>query len=126
MTDKAWVEGMALLLALGLPGWPTEPKESDLRSGTMRPLLDDLDDAAWLYGCRQAAQREKWFPVVATLREYADEYQPPAAEHRYLPRYEGNGWDDMETARKGLAMIRQAVLERTGVDLAEPVKSVPK
>lgn len=126
MTDAAWVEGMALLLALGLPGWPSEPKESDLRSGTMRPLLDDLTDAEWLHGCRQAAMREKWFPVVATLREYADEYQPEIPEHRLLPRFEGPGWEDVETARKGLAMIREAVKERTGEDIGEAVRSFGK
>jgi len=123
MTDGAWEDGMAILLAVGLPGWPEGEKEARARSAMTRELLDDLTDAQWLYAANTAAGREKWFPVPGTLREYAEDYVPP---YPLLPpaRDEETREADREVARRGIELIRQALKERTGVDPGEAVKDM--
>ena len=123
MTDHAWSQGMGLLIALGLPGWPEDEKTSSLRSQAMRPLLDDLTDEQWLHACTTAANRERWFPVVATLREYAEGYVP---QYPMLPpaRDEVTREQDREVARRGVQLIREVLKQQTGTDPGEPVGSL--
>jgi hypothetical protein len=110
MTDAAWVQGMALLTALGLPGWPTDPKESDMRSAVMREVLDDLCDAEFIHGCRTAAARERFFPGPGVIREYAEAYVSPyplLGPARSVADREA----DRAEAIKGIEILRAAVHE---------------
>lgn len=124
MNDAAWAKGMGLLLGLGLPGWPSDPQEADVRARAMRPLLDDLSDEQWLFACDQAAREQTWFPVPATLRSYAEAFRPaypllpPARDAEAKER-------DRETAKRGVELVRQALRER-GVDVGEPAKAFPE
>lgn len=119
MTDSAWASGMAQLLALGLGGWPADPLEADIRSREMRRALDDLEDGAWLYACDQAAREQTWFPVPATLRNYAEGWRPiyplltPARDEATKER-------DREAAQRGVELIRQTLKAR-GIDVDAPV-----
>lgn len=124
MTDAAWMAGLALLHQAGLPGWPTDPAESEARSNTLRTLTDELSDAEWLHACTEAAKRERWFPVPATLRDYASTYVSLA---RMLGPARGEAQRQLDRAEceRGLALVKAAVAERAKLLPPAPTVSLP-
>lgn len=125
MTDAAWAQGMKQLLALGLPGWPQDPQEADVRAGAMRQALDDLDDERWLFACEQAGKLQTWFPVPATLRSYADDYRPEPKYPLLPPARDAESRErDREAARRGVELVRRALREQ-GIVLADVAKEWP-
>jgi hypothetical protein len=122
--DHAWARGMAELQKSGLPGWPTDPKESAMRAELYRRHLDDLGEDAWLHAVAEAVRHERWFPTVAALRDYAAGWVP---EFKLLPpprRTEEQLIEAREAARRGLVLVMAAVAER-GLPDGEPVKAMP-
>jgi hypothetical protein len=72
-----------------------------------RETLDDLNPEAWVYAAREAIRRSKYFPTVAELLDYADDYRfkgaaLPASTARTPEQRES----DRETARRGVELIR--------------------
>jgi hypothetical protein len=122
VTDREWAEGLADLLKAGLPGWPTDPDEARMRAEFYRRRLDGLSGAAWRHAVDLAVDREKFFPPVSSLLEYASEYRPPA-----LPparRTDEEKAEARESAKRGLELIK-AELAKRGFDIGEPVKDMP-
>jgi predicted anti-sigma-YlaC factor YlaD len=94
-----------------------------LRGETYRAELGHLTDEAWEHAVRECLRCEDWFPTIATVLRYADEYQPPA---QYLPphrRTEEEKAEAREIAKRGLEQIR-AVMQARGLDV-DPVKDMP-
>lgn len=96
---------MAELVAT-LPSQEVGAVHAEVRGRIYREELSRLTDAQWSFAVREAIRRERWFPTVAALREYAAEYQVPT---KLLgPGRSDDQRDlDREEARRGLELIRQ-------------------
>lgn len=78
MEDRAWVDGMAELLA----SFPSQDQDEAVlakRGEVYRRELGSLTDEAWLYAVREAIRSERWFPTVAVLLEHARRAPAPTA-----------------------------------------------
>lgn len=82
MTERAWDEGLKYLLA-NLPGPELTQPMAEVRGRSYREDLDHLSDDVWLWTCRQARKRFRFFPVIADLLALAEEAPRP---HTLPPR----------------------------------------
>lgn len=114
---------MALMLGAGLSGWPTDPREAELRASILRRMVDHLSDDQWLYAADAAARTQQWFPVPATILDFAEDYVPP---YKALPpaRDEATRERDREAAKRGVELIREE-MRRRGIDPGPAVKEMP-
>lgn len=111
MTDAAWAKGMAELKILP-DSAPTDEAFRTHRAGLYRRHLDEFSDAAWLHAVSEAVRRETWFPAVATLRRYAEEYRPKMlALPHVAPSSEEQAAAKLE-ARKGVELIRRTLIDK--------------
>ena len=124
ISDRAWVEGMAQLVACCTSADLT-PEMAHLRGRCYREDLSDLTDDGWLRAVKLARQR-KWFPSVEELRELAHEATAVAG---FLPparRTDEEAEADRVAARKGLELVRSAVHERAKDLPPVPVVTLPQ
>lgn len=118
ISDRAWVEGMAQLVACCSSADLT-PEMAHVRGRCYREDLQDLTDDGWLRAVKRARQG-KWFPAIDELREFAKEavevagFLPPAR------RTDEEAEADRQAAKRGLELCRAAA----GVD-RDPVKPMP-
>lgn len=108
MTDKAFAAGMARL-ALLLSDRERDPKEIAARSRAYRQTCDFLGDEAWEYAVEETIRHEKWFPPIATLLDYANDWEPPVpllTERLPTP-------DERRPALiEGVSQIREALISK--------------
>jgi hypothetical protein len=104
MTEEAWARGMAELSILPLRDIGDPSKA--LLGRIMREELRHLTDEVWFFAVREAIRKERWFPPVSALLEYAGEYNPAV---KLLPpgRDDEQRAQDREMARRGLEEIRR-------------------
>lgn len=136
MTDSGWVAGMAVLQSAGLPGWPAEgTRESTLRSRVYRDHLDDLSDEVFLFAAGEAIKLCTFFPKVAELRAFAENYKPgPRVDKSHQLAPSSLSPEELEAAREarranareGLRILREAFAARELPVPSEPVREMPK
>lgn len=114
MNDIVWAKGMADLIVMLPDSSPVDASVRTRRSQLYREHLDEFSDAAWLHAVSLAVSTEKWFPSVATLREYAQSYTPA---YPMLPpgRGEEQREQDREIAKRGMKLCAEAFERATGI-----------
>lgn len=113
MTDGAWLKGLGELLAC-LPAQDETPERKATRGTVYRQELDGLSDDLWLAAVRIAVQRDKWFPPIATLLQYASEAASAPSSKGYLPESTLTPEERSAAIRRGVDVFR-AELRRLGV-----------
>ena len=83
-----------------------------------RQELDGLSDELWLAAVRIAVQRERWFPTVASLLQYASEAASMPKSAGLLPESTLTPEERSAALRRGIAVFR-AELNRLGVEAPE-------
>lgn len=113
MNDIAWAKGMAELLTL--PDGGESPERRAIRGVTYRRELDGLSDELWLASVRMALQREKWFPSVATLLEFASEAATALPRWNQIPENTMTPEERQANIRRGLEVFKSE-LKRLGIE----------
>jgi hypothetical protein len=128
VTNRGYARGMSDLAVAFPAGREEDAQIANERGRIYRQHLDDLTDAAFAYAVSQAIARERWFPTVAALREYAAGAPPPAGAlpaPRSPEAIEASREEARANARGGLEIIRRE-LEAKGVPVpAVLVRSMP-
>lgn len=75
ITDEAWADGMAQLVACCSSADLT-PEMATVRGRCYRQDLAYLSDERWLYAVA-VARKQQWFPSIEALMQYATEMPPP-------------------------------------------------
>jgi len=78
MTDDDWRAGYGRLRLAFPPPADTTREVAAARGRVYREALDDLSPVAWRHAVTLALQRERFFPTIALLRDYAADYVAPA------------------------------------------------
>lgn len=124
MQDETWVKGMKELFA-SFPDRDHDEAVMTVRGEVYRRELGHLLDGTWLYAVRESIRKERWFPTVAVLLEYAEaapSTAPALPPHRMTDEERAEA---REQTRRGLEMVRAAVERITGEPAPEAVKSMP-
>jgi hypothetical protein len=100
LNDEAWGRGM-LALIVAFPARDEAPEVVSERGRIYREHLDDISDHAWAHAVRESIERERWFPTVAALRDYAAS-APPERKALPTPRSPEAVSESRETARQAL------------------------
>lgn len=118
MTDAAWAEGIADLVATLPDSSPTDEDVREHRSRVYRRHLDHLSDTAWLFAVSEAIRHERWFPSAAALRDYGERFR---AQRTELTQFVANGFPGVHPALPPAADDRQREIGRVeakrGVEL---------
>lgn len=122
MTEDGWARGMAELLTL--PERDESPERKAIKGVTYRRELDGLTDELWLAAVRIALQRDKWFPPVASLLEYASEAAGTLPRWNALPEDTRSIAEKRADARRGFEIFRDELRRLGAVIPDEPVRSI--
>jgi hypothetical protein len=108
MTDQGWAMWIAKLV-LAFPDREQSREQAQARAALYRERLDELSDEQWTFAVEQSIRRERWFPTVAVLLDYAAQYQPVGTSLPPPRRSPEQVEADRAVAREGLRVIREAV-----------------
>lgn len=119
MTDEGWLKGLGELVAC-LPAQDETPERKATRGTVYRQELDGLSDELWLAAVRIAVQRERWFPPIATLLQFASEAasMPRSRSAGYLPESTLTPEERSAAIRRGVDVFRTE-LRRLGIEAPE-------
>ena len=115
MTDRAWDQGMAMLM-VSFPDREKPEAEIRLRSKVYREALNRLSDETWLYAVKRVVEAEKWFPTVACLIDYASDAPSPQPKG-LLPEDTRTIAEKRADFQAGFQGVFREELRKNGIDV---------